>query len=126
MIAVVDDEESVRNALVRVLRAGGHAARGFASGRDFLNSWRFDRPDCLVLDLQMPDISGTEVQQALKVAGAKFPIIIVTANDSPIVRKECMRQGAVAYLCKPPDPCALLQAVALAIGSSQVGADWKR
>lgn len=121
MIAVVDDEESVRIALVRVLCAGGFVARGFASGREFLNSWRFDRPDCLVLDLQMPDISGTEVQQALYVAGAKFPVIIVTAHDSSIVREECMRQGAVAYLCKPPDPGALLQAVALAIGSSEFG-----
>jgi FixJ family two-component response regulator len=120
MIAVVDDEESVRNALVRLLRAGGHAVRGFDSGRTFLNSWRFERPDCLLLDIQMPDISGTEVQQALKGAGAEFPIIIVTAHDSPIVRGECMRQGAVAYLCKPPDPTVLLQTVALAIGSSPV------
>jgi FixJ family two-component response regulator len=121
MITVVDDEESVRNALVRVLRAGGHAVRGFASGREFLNSWRVDRPDCLVLDLQMPDISGTEVQQALNAAGAKLPIIIVTARDSSTVRKECMRQGAVAYLCKPPDSGDLLEAVALAIGSSEFG-----
>jgi FixJ family two-component response regulator len=121
MIAVVDDEESVRNALVRVLRAGGFAARGFASGREFLNAWRFDQPDCLVLDLQMPDIAGTKVQQALNVAGATFPVIIVTAHDSAIVREECLHQGAVAYLCKPPDPRALLQAVALAVGRSGSG-----
>jgi FixJ family two-component response regulator len=126
MIAVVDDEESVRSALVRVLRAGGHAARGFASAREFLNSWRLDRPDCLLLDLQMPDISGTEVQQALNAAGAGIPVIIVTARDSLIVREECMRQGAVAYLCKPPDPRVLLQAVALAIASSAVGGDGKK
>lgn len=111
VIAVVDDEESVRKALLRVLRAAGFAARGFVSAKEFLASWQFDRPDCLVLDLQMPDISCQEVQQALKVAGARFPIVIVTAHDASSVRDECMRLGAVAYLCKPLDMAQLLQAV---------------
>jgi FixJ family two-component response regulator len=119
MIAVVDDEESVRSALVRVLSAGGFAARGFATAREFLNSWQLDRPSCLVLDLQLPDISGMEVQIALKVAGAEFPIIVVTAQDSSSVRKECLRQGATAYLSKPLDPRELLRAVALAISGSR-------
>jgi FixJ family two-component response regulator len=115
VIAVVDDEESVRKALVRVLRAAGFAARGFSSGAEFLKSWHFDRPDCLVLDLQMPGFSGMEVQQALKIAGAHFPVVIITAHDAPSLREECMRQGAVAYLCKPLDIRALVQAVTLAI-----------
>jgi FixJ family two-component response regulator len=111
MIAVVDDEDSVRNAVVRVLRAAGFGARGFASGSEFLKSWHFDRPDCLVLDLQMPDMWGTEVQLALNAAGATFPVIIITAHDAPRFREESMRLGAVAYLCKPLDVAALLQAV---------------
>jgi FixJ family two-component response regulator len=115
VIAVVDDEESVRKALVRVLRAAGFDARGFPSGAEFLKSWHFDRPDCLVLDLQMPGFSGTEVQQALKVAGAHFPVVIITAHDAPSLREECMRQGAIAYLCKPLDIRALVEAVRLAI-----------
>jgi FixJ family two-component response regulator len=118
VIAVVDDEESVRKALVRVLRAAGFAARGFASGQEFLDSWHFDRPDCLVLDLQMPGVSGTDVQQALNAAGARFPIVIITAHDAPSLREECMRHGAAAYLCKPLDVRALLDAVTLAIDSS--------
>ena len=117
MIAVVDDEESVRKALVRVLRAAGFAARGFASGQEFLQSWLTDRPDCLVLDLQMPGFSGMEVQQALKIAGAHFPIVIITAHDAPSLREECIRQGAIAYLCKPLDIRALVQAVTLAVPS---------
>ena len=72
MIAVVDDEESVRKAVVRVLQAAGFAARAFASGTEFLESWHFDRPDCLVLDLQMPGLSGTEVQRSLRTAGREF------------------------------------------------------
>jgi FixJ family two-component response regulator len=118
MIAVVDDEESVRNAVVRVLRAAGFAARGFASGTEFLMSWHFDRPEFLLLDLQMPDMSGTEVQQALNEAGAKFPVIIISAHDAPGVREESMRLGAAAYLCKPFDLDALLRAVTPASASS--------
>jgi len=115
MIAVVDDEESVRKAVVRLLQASGYAARGFASGREFLQSWLTDEPDCVMLDLQMPDLSGTDVQRALRSAGARFPVIIITANDRPGAREECMREGAVAYLCKPVENLVLLNALKLAI-----------
>jgi FixJ family two-component response regulator len=111
VIAVVDDEESVRKAVVRVLQAAGFAARAFASGAEFLESWHFDRPDCLVLDLQMPGLSGTEVQRSLKTAGASFPIVIITAYDSPSLRDECLSAGAIEYLCKPLDIHALVGAV---------------
>jgi FixJ family two-component response regulator len=118
VIAVVDDEESVRKAVVRVLRASGFSACGFSSGPEFLTSWHFDRPDCLVLDLQMPVCSGAEVQQALKTAGAQFPIVIVTAHDAVSLREQCLRDGAVAYLYKPLDVHVLVQAVTLAIASA--------
>jgi len=118
VIAVVDDEESVRKAVVRVLQATGFSARGFGSGTEFLKSWHFDRPDCLVLDLQMPGFSGMEVQQALKTAGAHFPIVIITAHDAPSLREQCLREGAIAYLCKPLDIRALVEAVTLAIDSA--------
>ena len=111
MIAIVDDEDSIRKALIRLLQAAGFAARAFASGSEFLDSWHFDRPDCLVLDLQMPEMSGRDVQQALRTAGARFPIIIITAHDSPSQRDECMSAGAIAYLRKPLDAGALIQAV---------------
>lgn len=113
MIAVVDDEESVRKAVVRVLQAAGYPARAFASGSEFLEAWHFHRPDCLVLDLQMPGLSGTEVQQALRMAGTRFPIVIITAHDSPSLREDCMSAGAIAYLRKPLDIRALIQAVSL-------------
>jgi FixJ family two-component response regulator len=119
MIAVVDDEESVCKAVVRVLQAAGFTARGFLSGHDFLKAWHFDRPDCLLLDLQMPTLSGQEVQQALKSAGAHFPIVIMTAHDAPSLRDECLSAGAVGYLCKPLDVSALVKAVTLAINSAR-------
>jgi FixJ family two-component response regulator len=118
VIAVVDDEDSVRKAVVRVLLAAGFSAYGFASGDEFLKSCQFDRPDCVLLDLRMPGLSGTEVQRALNLTGAKFRIIIITAYDEPSIREESMRLGAAAYLCKPLDISTLLQLVTPAADSS--------
>lgn len=100
-------------AVIRLLRAAGFVARGFLSADEFLKSWHFDRPDYLVLDLQMPDRSGIEVLQALRTAGAQFPIIIFSADDAPSQREECARLGAAAFLPKPIDMDALLKAVNL-------------
>jgi FixJ family two-component response regulator len=115
VIAVVDDEISVCKAVVRLLQAAGLVARWFSSGDEFLGSWHFDRPACLLLDLQMPALSGQEVKQALNLAGAHFPVIIMTAHDAPSMRDECMRAGAVDYLCKPIDARTLMNSVELAI-----------
>jgi FixJ family two-component response regulator len=114
VIAVVDDEESVSKALVRLLRAVGYTAQAFPSGAEFLRNWRAIRPDCLLLDLQMPELSGVEVQRALNRAGANVPIVILTAYDSPGSRAECLREGAIAYLCKPIEERVLLDVVKLA------------
>jgi FixJ family two-component response regulator len=116
MIAVVDDDESVRKSLIRVLNAAGLAAHGFASGDAFLeSSWKLDPPDCLLLDLQMPGLTGPEVHNILNSMDVKFPIIIISSDDSPSTREQCMRRGAVAYLKKPIDIEVLLQAFTLAM-----------
>ena len=116
MIAVLDDDESLRRALTRVLRVGGFSAVEFACGKEFLKSWRLDPPACLVLDLEMPGVSGMEILEALQVAKAPFPVIVITAHDAPHVREESMRRGAVAYLRKPVDITGLLEAVTNAVG----------
>jgi FixJ family two-component response regulator len=113
VIAVVDDEESVRRAVVRLLQAAGYTARAYASGSEFLDTWRIDRPDCLVMDLRMPGLGGADVQRALNRAGADFPVVIMTAHDSPGAREECRREGAIAYLIKPLDERLLLNALNL-------------
>jgi FixJ family two-component response regulator len=118
VIAVVDDEEHVRKALVRVLETSGLRAHGFASGREFLQSCEVCRPACVLLDLLMPELSGAEVQRALNRAQMKVPVVIISAHDNPIARQECMREGAVAYLCKPLDEHALLSALKLAMDST--------
>ncbi len=114
MIAVLDDEESVRKAIVRLLQAAGYPARAYASGHQLLQHWTVDRPECLLLDLQMRDQCGVEVLQALTLAEVHVPVLIITAQDSPALRTECMRLGAVGYLKKPVDKGVLLDALRLA------------
>jgi FixJ family two-component response regulator len=117
MIAVVDDDEPVRSAVVRLLQSAGHAARGFASGTEFLLAWQIDRPKCVILDLQMPSVSGTDVLRALRRAAANLPVVMITANDRPGAREECAREGAVGYLIKPLDDDVLLESLRVALGS---------
>ncbi len=111
MIAVVDDDEPVRKAVVRLLRSAGFTSQGFASGQELLEAWLSEPPDCLVLDLQLPGRSGLEVQRDLRLAGARVPTIIMTASDEPCIRDECVGEGAGACLRKPLDEEALLRAL---------------
>jgi FixJ family two-component response regulator len=117
VIAVVDDDDQVRKAVVRLLCAAGLPARGYGSGSEFLRSWLTERPDCVVLDLQMPGLSGLEVLRALDNADAHLPTIIITAHDEPAARDECARRGAAAYLRKPLDDRVLLDAIDKALAT---------
>jgi FixJ family two-component response regulator len=101
LIAIVDDEESVRRALSRVMRTSEMDAVAYASGQEFMDSLLSCVPDCVVLDLQMAGLTGHDVQQALMRIGTQIPVIIVTAHDSPEMRGRCLREGAAAYLSKP-------------------------
>jgi len=116
LIAVVDDEESVRKSLRRLLVASELDATVYASGQEFLDSLGGHQPDCLVLDLQMPGLTGLEVQRALARARVRFPTIIITAHDEPETRARCLAAGAVAYLCKPLHDELLLDAITAAVG----------
>lgn len=117
-VAVVDDEESVRTALVRLLRASELESEAFASGQEFLDSLAGRRPDCLVLDLQMAGLSGRDVQRRLISGRYAIPHIIMTAYDEPTVREQCLADGAAAYLRKPLRGDVLLRSIQLAIGDA--------
>lgn len=117
IIAVVDDEPSVRKALVRLFRSAGYEAREFASGQEFLNTLHYYRYGCLVLDLHMPGLSGLDVQLDRAFLEDALPVVIITAHDQPGARQKCLAAGAFAYLCKPFDDKELLQAVSDAIDS---------
>jgi FixJ family two-component response regulator len=114
-IAVVDDEESVRLALARMLRASSFEVSIYRSGEEFLESLKTAMPDCVVLDFQMPGLTGRDIQRALSVAKLPLPIIIVTAHDQPSLREKVLADGAVAYFTKPLRRDTLIAAVDQAI-----------
>jgi FixJ family two-component response regulator len=122
LVAVVDDDESVCRALRRLLRAAGMTSESFGTGDALLAAFgavRFDapwRPDCIVLDVQMPGINGLEVQQRL--AGTRVPIVFITAGDDPAVRDQALAAGASAYLHKPFDDEAFIGAVRAALDAT--------
>jgi FixJ family two-component response regulator len=122
LVAVVDDEESIRKSLRRLFMAVDLDAVVYASGQEFLDSLGARQPDCLVLDLQMPGLTGLEVQRALTGAGVRFPTIIITAHDEPETRARCLAAGVAAYLCKPLHDEMLLDAIAGVMGRVAAGA----
>jgi len=113
-VAIVDDEEPIRKALKRLMRAANLEAEAFASGAAFLDSLATRRPDCLILDLHMPGMTGLHVLQRLQQSGAQVPTIVITAYDEPETCSQCLAAGAAAYLRKPFDDRLLLDAVASA------------
>jgi len=114
-IAIVDDEEGIRKALGRLLRAAGLEAHGYANGQEFLTAAAERRPDCVVLDLHMPGMSGLQVLRKLKAAGLLLPIVVITAHDEPETREQCLSSGARAYLRKPLEDRLLLNAISAAM-----------
>ena len=118
LIAVVDDEESIRRALERLLRSAGFAVETFASGADFLRSVLDHCPACVVLDLHMPDLSGLDVQLFLARDRVPVPVIMVTGHETPEARARLMARGATACLRKPVDDKLLFAAIDEAIRSA--------
>lgn len=114
-VAVVDDEESVRSALLRLLRASSLDCEGFPSGEAFLASLAARRPDCLVLDLQMEGLTGRDVQRQLIGLQSQIPLIMITAHDEPTIREQCLADGASAYLRKPLRGDLLIRSIQTAI-----------
>lgn len=114
LIAVVDDEESIRRALGRLLRAAGHDVRSYASGADFLASLATGRPDCLVVDVHMAGLTGFDVLARLQADGVRLLAIVITGFDDPDAEQRAMRLGATKFLRKPFGDAELLDAVALA------------
>jgi FixJ family two-component response regulator len=121
LIAVVDDEESVRRAIGRLLRSAGLDAEMFPSGDEFLETLSDHRPDCVVLDLHMPKVDGFQVQAWLTRANFRIPIIAITAHDTPESEARALKSGAFAYLRKPVDADMLLGTIGEAIAGKRNG-----
>jgi len=116
LIAVVDDDELVRGALQRLLKASGLGAVSFESAEDLLKSGQLPDIACLIVDIRMPGMSGLELQAKLKAERCRIPIIFITAHGDAKMRTQAMRDGAVKFLAKPFDNTVLLEAVHAALG----------
>jgi len=115
-VAVVDDDSAVRKALSRLLGASTIQAQSFASAREFLDSLRSSVPDCLILDLQMPEMTGLELQGELIRLGTRIPTIVITAHNESGLRERCLANGAAAFLVKPLDGAELLATINSTVG----------
>jgi FixJ family two-component response regulator len=110
-IAIVDDDPSVLKALARLLKARGIEVRTYTSARDFLTSLPDGRPECLVVDLQMPEMTGLELQRHLIRTGIRIPTIVITAHNEGEMRELCKSMGASDFLSKPLQDTSLLAAI---------------
>ena len=115
LLSVVDDDEMLRESLPELLREFGFAARAFPSGQEFLSSNYVEETRCLILDVVMPEMSGLDLQQALKRRGQAIPIIFISGHKDEDIRKQAFRQGAVRFLYKPFSDSDLLEAVNAAL-----------
>ena len=110
-VHVVDDDPSVLRSLRRLLTSSGFNVRVYTSPSELLDSWRLDEPGCLILDVDMPEIDGLELQERLVEAGVALPIVFVTGHGDIAMTVRAMKAGAVDFLTKPFDCDVLLSAV---------------
>jgi FixJ family two-component response regulator len=119
-IAIVDDDESFRNAVHALLRSAGLQARTFASADEFLRSGQRGQTACLITDIQMPGMTGIELQARLATEEHRIPVIFITAFGSPRLRDQARQLGAVQFLDKPFDDEVLLETI------RGIAARWER
>lgn len=116
-VALVDDEGPVRVALGRLLRLADYAVLPFASGEEFLESLGSRVPDCVLLDVHMPGLTGLQVQAKLRATGFDLPVVFITASDDAEVARNALDAGGLCVLRKPFSSESLLDAVGVALNS---------
>jgi FixJ family two-component response regulator len=122
LTAVIDDDEAIREAVQSLIRSAGFSAKAFPSAEDFLHSGHLQDTACLIVDVQMPRMSGLELQRQLTAANCPIPLIFITAHGDAEMRARALRAGAAAFLDKPFCGEVLLRAVQSALQSSRAGA----
>jgi FixJ family two-component response regulator len=111
MVAVVEDDQSYRVAVQRLLKSAGFSVQSFASAEDFLRSGRQRETGCLITDIRMPGMSGLDLQAKLNTDHCPIPTIFITAHGDEDMRLQAMRGGAVKFMIKPFDGEILLESV---------------
>jgi len=117
MVAVIEDDESYRGAVQRLLKAAGFSVQSFASAEAFLTSGRKYETGCLITDIRMPGMSGLDLQAKLNADRCPIPTIFITAHGDEDMRLQAMRGGAVKFMVKPFDGAILLESVRVALES---------
>jgi len=115
----VDDDPSVLKGLARLLRARAFEVKTYTSARDFLAALPEGLPECLIVDLQMPEMTGLELYRHLTRSGVQIPTIVITAHNEAGARERCESAGAAAFLSKPLQDTSLLAAIDDARGSAK-------
>ena len=101
IVMIVDDDDSIRRAVRRLMKSFGFAVETFASAEEFLDSDRLEKTSCLILDIHMPGMDGLELQERLVASKYAIPIIFITAFTDDRARVQALKAGAVGYLAKP-------------------------
>ena len=117
LVAIVDDDDSMRSALQGLLQSAAFPARSFASAEEFLKSGQQHQVACLIADIRMPGMSGLELQAQLNTQRCRIPIIFITAHGDEKMRMQALRAGAVEFMAKPFNDEALLESVRAALES---------
>ena len=115
MIAIVDDDPSVREGLQTLLRSVGWRTHTFGSAQEFLSARWPDTPNCLLLDLQLPDLSGLDLQKRMAEVAVEIPIVFLTGHGDIPASVRAMKAGAIEFLTKPVEEEALLRAIQEAV-----------
>ena len=118
LIAIVDDDESVRRSLHRVMRSAGYAVETFSSAGEYLAWLPYGEPACLVLDVRMDGMTGFELQQRLAV-----PVVFITSHDDASTHARIEKSGAAGHLWKPFEEHAVLDAIRRAVKAPPIGKD---
>jgi FixJ family two-component response regulator len=103
VISIIDDDESARNGTKRLVRSMGFDAHAFSSARAFLESEQLSETACVISDVQMPEIGGTQLHDILRADGHKIPVILMTAFHEDKIRDQALGRGAICFLSKPVD-----------------------
>jgi FixJ family two-component response regulator len=123
LIAVVDDDPSVRKTLVRFIKAAGYSAVAYHCAEDLLESNAVNDSDCSILDVHLPGMSGLELQKDLKQMGHNCPVVFISAGANEDVRTQAIHNAAVEFLPKPLDNQRLLEVIAQALSARKTGRD---
>jgi FixJ family two-component response regulator len=119
VVYVIDDDESVRSGLVRLLRSADLHAETFSSADEFLNSPKQKQNACILIDIRKPGSTGFDLQQKLAASDMRIPVIVISASDDAQIRERARELGAVSFFRKPVDDQALLDAIWWAISGTK-------